>query len=223
MGSIQYVPDPLATLRELTALRPRHFVLGRFPWWTGTQFVGIQTSALSRNGIGPMPPYIADREIKFPITFANHDDVLRLFDHYECAFVAGSPGRTWDYHIRDQQIFQREHANCLIVVSAYGSWASWVPKGFVGCHAYVGGRGERWRCSVCLGDTRTPDSGGVASLNQWEAALFESAFTHQNAQKRLTTHSEGFIGLWRELAGKKSFPSRYLAPADQTRGDYLSL
>jgi putative methyltransferase (TIGR04325 family) len=104
MGSIQYVPDPLATLRELTALRPRHFVLGRFPWWTGTQFVGIQTSALSRNGIGPMPPYIADREIKFPITFANHDDVLRLFDHYECAFVAGSPGRTWDYHIRDQQI-----------------------------------------------------------------------------------------------------------------------
>src|ERR1700746_15457 len=43
----------------------------------------------------------------------------------------------------DQQIFQREHANSLIVVSAYGSWASWVPKGFVGCHAYVGGRGER--------------------------------------------------------------------------------
>jgi hypothetical protein len=48
-----------------------------------------------------------------------------------------------DSHIRDQQIFQREHANSLIVVSAYGSWASWVPKGFVGCHAYVGGRGER--------------------------------------------------------------------------------
>ena len=76
--------------------------------------------------------------------------------------------------------------------------------------------------SVCLGDTRAPDSGGVASLNQWEAAFFESAFT-QNAQKRLTTHPEGFIGLWRELAGKKSFPSRYLAPADQTLGDYLSL
>jgi PRTRC genetic system protein B len=76
---------------------------------------------------------------------------------------------------------------------------------------------------VCLGDTRVPDSGGVSSLNQWETAFFESAFTHQNAQKRLTTHPEGFVGLWRELAGKKSCPSRYLAPADQTLGDYLSL
>ena len=76
--------------------------------------------------------------------------------------------------------------------------------------------------SVCLGDTHTPDSGGVASLKQWETAFFESAFTHQNAQHRLTTHPAGFVGLWRELAGKKSFPSRYLASADQTLGDYLS-
>jgi PRTRC genetic system protein B len=75
---------------------------------------------------------------------------------------------------------------------------------------------------VCLGDTRTPDSVGVATLKQWETAFFESAFTHQNAQKRLTTHHAGFVGLWRELAGKKSFPSRYLASADETLGDYLS-
>jgi hypothetical protein len=48
-----------------------------------------------------------------------------------------------DSYVRDRQTFQREHANSLIVVSAYGAWASWVPKGFVGCHAYVGGRNER--------------------------------------------------------------------------------
>jgi hypothetical protein len=50
-----------------------------------------------------------------------------------------------DSYIRDQQIFRHDHAdaNSLIVVSAYGSWASWVSKGFVGCHAYVGGLGER--------------------------------------------------------------------------------
>jgi hypothetical protein len=54
-----------------------------------------------------------------------------------------NPECTAAYAIRDQQIFRRDHANSLIVVSAYGSWASWVPKGFVGCHAYVGGRGER--------------------------------------------------------------------------------
>jgi hypothetical protein len=45
--------------------------------------------------------------------------------------------------VRDQQTFQREHADLLMVVTADGAWASWVPKGFVGCHAYVGGRGER--------------------------------------------------------------------------------
>jgi hypothetical protein len=66
------------------------------------------------------------------------------------------------------------------------------------------------------------DSGGVATLKQWETAFFESAFTHQNAQHRLTTHAAGFVGLWRELAGKKSFPSRYLASAKETLGAYLS-
>jgi PRTRC genetic system protein B len=86
-------------------------------------------------------------------------------------------------------------------------------------------RAPYWNVSdtglVCLGDTRTPDSGGVASLKQCETAFYESAFTHQNAQNRLTTHSGGFVGLWRELAGKKSFPSHYLASAKLTLGDYL--
>jgi hypothetical protein len=47
-----------------------------------------------------------------------------------------------DSHIRDEQTFRRDHANSLIAVSAYGSWASWVPQGFVGVHAYFGGRDE---------------------------------------------------------------------------------
>lgn len=34
-----------------------------------------------------------------------------------------------DSYIRDQQTFRRDHANSLIVVSAYGAWASWVPQG----------------------------------------------------------------------------------------------
>jgi hypothetical protein len=50
------------------------------------------------------------------------------------------PGESF---MRDRQLFQREHADSLVVVSACGAWASWVPKDFVGCHACVGGRGER--------------------------------------------------------------------------------
>jgi PRTRC genetic system protein B len=60
--------------------------------------------------------------------------------------------------------------------------------------------------SVCLGDTRTPDSGGAASLKQWETVFFESMFTHQNAQKRLTTHPGGFVGPWRELPVRSPSP-----------------
>jgi Prokaryotic E2 family D len=41
--------------------------------------------------------------------------------------------------------------------------------------------------SVCLGGTRTPDSGGAASLKQWEAVFFESVFTHQNAPRGLAS------------------------------------
>jgi PRTRC genetic system protein B len=86
-------------------------------------------------------------------------------------------------------------------------------------------RAPYWNVSdnglVCLGDTRTPDGGGVSSLQQWETSFFESAFTHQNSHARLTTHPKGFVGLWRELAGKTSFPERYLASADQTLGQYL--
>lgn len=31
----------------------------------------------------------------------------------------------------------------LVAPCTFGSWASWVPKGFVGCIAYLGGRGEQ--------------------------------------------------------------------------------
>ncbi len=95
-GSIPFTPDPLATLRTLTALRASYFALTRFPLWESAPVVGVQTSALSNNGIGPMPPNISDREILYPITFANIDDVMRTFSEYEIATVLGSPSSMYD-------------------------------------------------------------------------------------------------------------------------------
>jgi putative methyltransferase (TIGR04325 family) len=101
-SAIQYVPDPLATLRTLAALRPRYLALIRFPVWGSAQIVGLQISPLSANGIGPMPPNIADRQVTYPVTFANFDDVMRILTDYEIASAMSSPSST--YEIRGQSV-----------------------------------------------------------------------------------------------------------------------
>ena len=60
--------------------------------------------------------------------------------------------------------------------------------------------------SVCLGSMRAPDGSTVASIPQWERSFYESEFTHGNVG-RLTRHSGGFEGLWKELAGQEEFPA----------------
>jgi putative methyltransferase (TIGR04325 family) len=101
-SALQYVADPLATLKMLLACRPRYFALLRFPWWRGPQTVGVQTSALADNGIGPMPPNIPDRQVMYPVTFTNLDDVMKTLDGYEVALATGSPSSY--YEVRGQQI-----------------------------------------------------------------------------------------------------------------------
>jgi putative methyltransferase (TIGR04325 family) len=95
-SSIQYVPEPLATLKTLAALRARYFALARFPVWGGAQLVFVQTSTLAANGVGPMPPNIADRKIKYPVTFTNYDEVLRTLGQYEPALAIHSPSAVYE-------------------------------------------------------------------------------------------------------------------------------
>jgi len=98
---IQYVPDPLATLRTLAALRARYFALARFPRWTGPKVVAAQSSTLAGNGLGPMPPTIANRPVMYPLTFLNYDETLRTLSHYRVALTIESPSAV--YVIRGQQ------------------------------------------------------------------------------------------------------------------------
>jgi len=90
-AAIPYVLDPLGTLKSLLSLSPRHFALARFPVWGGRQIVGLQSSWLSDNGIGPMPPNVPDREVTYPMTFANFDDVMREFQDYDLISAMDSP------------------------------------------------------------------------------------------------------------------------------------
>jgi len=94
-SALSYVADPMATLKALLSLRPRHFALARFPVWGGTQVVGLQTSLLSQNGIGPMPPNMPDRPVTYPVTFANFDDVIRMFGDYDLISTMSSPSASY--------------------------------------------------------------------------------------------------------------------------------
>jgi PRTRC genetic system protein B len=76
--------------------------------------------------------------------------------------------------------------------------------------------------NVCLGSTRVPQDATVDNLSVWEHAFFESRFTHSNCfRSKLTEHPNGFVGLWRSLIGKKTFPREYLAAADQTLAEFI--
>ncbi len=101
-SSIQYVPEPRDALKTLAALRPRYLMLARLPVWGLAQTVGLQVSPLSANGIGPMPPHIADRQVAYPITFINFDEIMNILADYEIAMAISSPSST--YTIRGQQV-----------------------------------------------------------------------------------------------------------------------
>jgi PRTRC genetic system protein B len=75
---------------------------------------------------------------------------------------------------------------------------------------------------VCLGNARAPESASVESIKSWQAAFFQSSFTNPLGAVRLTNHKQGFIGLWRSLAGKKVFPVRYLTDAKETLGEFVA-
>lgn len=76
--------------------------------------------------------------------------------------------------------------------------------------------------NICLGSTKIPGDASVASLPRWEQAFFESEFTHSNTTCKLTEHPGGFIGLWKSLAGKKTFPVEHLADAQETLKKFIA-
>ena len=64
--------------------------------------------------------------------------------------------------------------------------------------------------AVCHGSMATPRQIEVERLAQWSEAYFGSRFTHSNLGRRICCHPEGFLGMWRDLAGRKQFPIEYL-------------
>jgi PRTRC genetic system protein B len=78
--------------------------------------------------------------------------------------------------------------------------------------------------SVCQGSMRSPDDIGIAAIAAWEKAFFQSEFTHQTGVRRLTTHPDGFYGLWQSMAaGRRRFADTYLVPAKESLQEFVRL
>jgi PRTRC genetic system protein B len=75
---------------------------------------------------------------------------------------------------------------------------------------------------TCQGSMRSPEDPNVSAMPLWERAFFQSEFTHHTGTKRLTTHPNGFLGLWSSLAGwRRRFPLKYLVPAKETLQEFV--
>ena len=75
---------------------------------------------------------------------------------------------------------------------------------------------------VCAGSMRVPESCDIASTPAWQDAYFQSQFTHAAGAVRLTSHHGGFIGLWRNLVGRKRFSVQYLTDAGETLQEFVA-
>lgn len=76
---------------------------------------------------------------------------------------------------------------------------------------------------TCQGSMRSPEEAGVVAIVSWERAFFQSEFTHQTGARRLTTHPNGFLGLWSSLAGRRRlFPVEHLTRAKETLQEFVT-
>ena len=77
---------------------------------------------------------------------------------------------------------------------------------------------------MCRGNALYPDRISVSDILRWEAAFFETLFTHSNYRAKFTSHPQGHIGLWTYCADERisEFPNGYLVPAGFTLQEVLA-
>jgi PRTRC genetic system protein B len=84
-----------------------------------------------------------------------------------------------------------------------------------------------WNCDrqggrVCQGSMRVPGKLSPAAMKDWEKAFFESEFTHAALGAQLTSDPEGFLGLWRDLAGSQmEFPAKFLIKSRESLQSFV--
>ena len=80
-GTLQYVPDPYMTLKDLTECGAECIFLTRWGLIIGErELVCVQESTLSSNGPGPLPNGMADGVARYPMIAVRKDRVEQILD-----------------------------------------------------------------------------------------------------------------------------------------------
>lgn len=68
--------------------------------------------------------------------------------------------------------------------------------------------------AICVGSAATPKGIAADAIPQWEAAFFDSEFTHTNGSVKKSSHPRGEYAMWKELldGAYSTFPTEYLVP-----------
>lgn len=88
-GALQYCPDPLHFLKELTDVGAKFLFITRTALSDSHQkMTTIQVSNLSANGPGPLPSNFQDRKVSYPITFVSKNEVEKILtEKYNIRFI----------------------------------------------------------------------------------------------------------------------------------------
>jgi len=84
-GTLQYIPDPYGTLKDMVMFGAKYIFLTRTAMTTEkSDLVTVQTSRLSENGVGLLPNGMKDAIAKYPVVFVRKDVVEEIVaEHYD--------------------------------------------------------------------------------------------------------------------------------------------
>ena len=80
-GAIQYTPAPEMLLSKLVEIKAPCLAILRRAVALGPRRVTVQTSRLSDNGPGEMPPGVRDREVRCPLTFISRTSFRNIIGY----------------------------------------------------------------------------------------------------------------------------------------------
>ncbi len=77
--------------------------------------------------------------------------------------------------------------------------------------------------SICTGSANVPRKATVAAIPEWEAAFFDSEFTHVNGRIKKASHPRGEYAMWKELLDNvyETFPMQFLVPAEKSLSEMM--
>lgn len=104
-STLQYCPDPIGMLQQLTMTGAKYFYLTRTPFNSGAETIySTQSSWLSKNGPGSLPAGFEDRKISYPIGYASRSKVEEVLEaRYEILFKADE-GEAPAFKVRGEKI-----------------------------------------------------------------------------------------------------------------------